>query len=95
MSDITVYPSSTSTPALLVGVPTLTLQQWLSDAQTALHLLLTSNQPQTVTYGQAEGQKSVTYNRSNAGQLTSYIQMLQQALGLSTGRRAISVRFMR
>jgi hypothetical protein len=37
----------------------------------------------------------VTYNRANAPQLLMWIQQLQQALGLSRGRRAISIRFVR
>lgn len=99
MSDVTVYPpwitATPAVPALLTGIPAATLLQWLTDAQTAYHLLLTSNAPQTVTYGQGDGQKSVTFNRSSAGQLNSYILMLQQALGLIPGRRAIGVRFRR
>lgn len=87
--------STTVTADALIGVPTATLQQWLSEAQAAYHQLLTGGRAQVVTYGQGDGQKSVTYNRANAGQLLAWIQMLQQALGIGCGRRAIGVRFMR
>ena len=100
MSDtVTVFPGwlpgISATPAVLVGVPTATLQQWLADAQNAFQLIMISGQPQTVTYSQGDGMKSVTYSRGNAGQLQIWIQQLLQALGLGCGRRAIGVRFSR
>ena len=100
MSDtVTVFPGwlpgISATPAVLVGVPTTTLQQWLTDAQTAFQLIMISGQPQTVTYSQGDGMKSVIYSRGNAGQLQMWIQQLLQALGLGCGRRAIGVRFSR
>jgi hypothetical protein len=83
-------------PAMLIGVPQATLQTWLLDAQTAYQLMMISGQPQTVSYGQGDGQKSVTFSRStNAGQLAAWIGMLQMALGIGCGRRAIRVQFAR
>ncbi|MEJ0019729.1 MAG: gpW family head-tail joining protein [Acetobacteraceae bacterium] len=99
MSDqVTVLPPWTAgvsiTPAVLTGVDPALLRQWLSEAQTAYQQMMVSNNPQTVTYGQGDGQKSVTFSRStNPGQLAAWIQQLQQALGLSGGRRPIAVRF--
>jgi hypothetical protein len=99
MSDqVTVLPPWTAgvstTPAVLIGVDPALLRQWLGEAQTAYQQMMVSNNPQTVTYGQGDGQKSVTFSRStNPGQLAAWIQQLQQALGLSGGRRPIAVRF--
>ncbi len=57
---------------------------------------MTGGRPAQVSFGAGDGgHKSVSYNRANAPQLLMWIQQLQQALGLSRGRRAISVRFMR
>jgi hypothetical protein len=83
------------TPAALIGVDTATLQLWLGQAQAALQQIMIGGSPQTVTYGQGDGQKSVTYGRANEGQLIAWISQLQQALGLFCGRRAIPVRFSR
>jgi hypothetical protein len=75
----------------LAGVPPATLQQWLVDAQTALHLLSIGGKPETVAYAQADGSKSVTYTRANLAQLQAHIVALQAALGLrSRSRRAIT-----
>jgi hypothetical protein len=101
MSDqITVFPAWTSglstTPTVLIGVDPATLTQWLTDAQAAYALMMTGDKPQTVTYGTGDGMKSVTYSRgTNGGQLLAWIQQLQQALGLSAGRRPIRVNFSR
>ena len=99
MSDavtLALYSSGTPTvPAALVGVDTVTLQLWLTQAQQALQQIMVGGLAQTVTYGQGDGQKSVTYARGNQGQLLAWIQQLQQALGLSCGRQAIPVRFSR
>ena len=73
----------------LVGVPTATLQQWLTDAQTALHDLMTGVKPRVVLYTQGDGQKSVTYTETNIGQLRGYIQELKAQLGITRGRRPI------
>ena len=90
------FTSGASVPAVLVGVDPVLLQQWLADAQAAYQAMMISGNPQTVTYGQGDGQKSVTFSRStNAGQLAAWILSLQLALGLSPGRRPIAVRFAR
>jgi hypothetical protein len=97
MSEVTVYPPWTAgvstTPAVLVGVDPVVMRQWLNDAQAAYAAIMVSGVPQTVSYGQGDGQKSVTFSRVNAGQLQRWIEQLAQALGLSVGRRPIAVRF--
>ena len=80
----------------LVGVNPATMQQWLTDAQGAYAQLMTGARAVQVSFGAGDGgHKSVSYNRASAGQLLMWIQQLQQALGLTRGRRAISVRFVR
>ena len=57
---------------------------------------MTGGRSARVSFGAGDGgHKSVAYNRANAPQLPMWIQQLQQTLGLSRGRRAISVRFVR
>jgi hypothetical protein len=73
----------------LAGVSTATLQQWLADAQQALHDLSIGGKPVTVTYTQGDGQKSVTYTRAEAGALRGYIEELKAQLGITCGRRPI------
>ena len=70
------------------GLPTATLQQFLTQAQTALNNLLNGGQPQVVSYGEGSGQKSVTYARTNEWALRRHIRELQQLLGQAPRRRA-------
>jgi hypothetical protein len=96
MSDVTVslWTSGVSTtPAVLAGIDPVTLRAWLDEAVAAYHQIMVTGAPQTVSYGQGDGQKSVTFSKVNAGGLAHWIQQLQQALGLSRGRQAIGVRF--
>lgn len=72
----------------LTGVPQATLEQWLADAQQALHDLSTGTKGESYSYTQGDGTKSVTYTRANIGQLQAYINELQYALGIRR-RRAI------
>jgi hypothetical protein len=78
------------TPRLnnLSGVPPATLQQWLAEAQTALHELSTGAKGESFSYTQGDGSKSVTYTRADLGALQSHILALQYALGMRR-RRAI------
>lgn len=73
----------------LTGIPTLTLQQWLLDAQTAMHDLMTGVKPKVVLYTQGDGQKSVTYTEANIANLRGYIQELKAQLGITCGRHPI------
>ena len=74
------------------GIPPVTLQQWLADAQTARHELVTGRRAQMVAYGQGDGTKSVTYTRANLADIDNYIASLTNALGLGR-RRAVGVAF--
>ena len=73
----------------LVGIPIPTLQQWLLDAQTAVHDLTVGGKPVVVTYAQGDGTRSVTYTPANIAGLHAYIQELKAQLGITRGRRAI------
>lgn len=72
----------------LTGVAPATLQQWLADAQQALHDLSTGAKGESYSYTQGDGSKSVTYTRASIGALQAYILEIQYALGLRR-RRAI------
>lgn len=75
-----------------VGVPQATLQQWLSQAQTARHKLVTGQLAKVVTYGQGDGTKGVTYTSANLADLDAYIASLLRATGQGR-RRAVAVAF--
>ena len=87
------HRAQTDVPPQFVGVPQVTLQQWLTDGQQALQDLSTGNKPTVVLYNSGEGSRSVTYTRTNQSLLEARIRDLARALGLSRGRRAIGVRF--
>ena len=70
---------------ILSGQPPATLQQWLSDAQSAYALLVTGGKPVTVSY---DG-KSVQYTAANQADLVQWIGLLQRQLGVNRGRRAL------
>lgn len=75
------------------GMSTPQLQQALLDSQLALIALVTGGKPQVVAYGNGEGQRAVTYTRTNEAQLRAMIRELQTAMGTGPRRRAIGVRF--
>ena len=75
-----------------VGISTGTLQQWLCEAQTGRHELVTGRRAQMVAYGNGDGTKTVTYTRANLADLDNYIASLMAALGIGR-RRAVGVRF--
>lgn len=78
----------------LAGVPTATLQAWLLSAQSALNDLMIGGKPVVVLYTQGDGQKSVTYQKTDVGQLTMWIRQLQIQLGIAPcGRRAFTPYF--
>lgn len=84
------------TPITLVGVAQATLQVWLGQAQQALQNLSTGQLVQTVSYAQGEGNRSVTYSRTDIAKLREWIGEIQQALNPSDSRftrRPIRVRF--
>jgi len=73
----------------LTGVDRATLQQWLGDAQQALHDLTVGGKPESVSYAQGEGSRAVTYTRADVGKISAYIALLKAALGISRGRRPV------
>lgn len=70
------------------GMPPATLQQWLIEAQQALHELSTGAKGESYSYTQGDGSKAVTYTRADLGALQAHILALQYALGIRR-RRAI------
>ena len=66
--------------SVFAGMSTPVLQQALTNAQLALISLQTGEKVVTVSYGQADGSKSVTYTQTNIGALTLLIRQLQQQL---------------
>ena len=86
-----MYPATV--PLELQGVDTTTLQSWLRDAQLALQQLTTGSNVTTVSYAQGEGQRSVTYTRTDRPALVAWIGSLQRALGNAPPRRAYQVGF--
>lgn len=77
----------------LTGIPTATLQQWLFDAQQAIHDLSTGVKPIVVMYTQGDGTKSVTYTKTDIASLHAYIQELKAQLGITCGRRPLRLVF--
>jgi hypothetical protein len=75
------------------GVPQATLQQWLNEATTALHTLLTGNKPVVVSYGMGDGQKSVSYQRTDEAKLRRHCDELRVLLGQGGRRRPIRLAF--
>lgn len=73
------------TTSLLAGQSTATLQQWLADAQLALHELSIGRRVQASGY---DG-KSVTLTPSNIGQVENWITQLQRQLGMQIRRHAL------
>ena len=94
LQDPLVYfPAVTpSSPAsAFAGLPPATLQAFLAQAQTALNSLICGNTVATISYGEAQGQKSVTYTRADVGKLRLHVYELKQLLGMVPRRRAARV----
>jgi hypothetical protein len=71
------------TSGIFAGMTQPDLQAALGQAQAAYLALSTGSKVETVSYTQGDGAKSVTYSRTNIGQLAALIGQLQQALGIS------------
>jgi gpW len=71
--------------SILSGVPSSTLQQWLTEAQNAYKELVLGRRAVTVSY---DG-KSTTFTAGNKADLQEWIDLLQRALGINKGRRAL------
>jgi hypothetical protein len=74
----------------LAGIPRPTLEQWLREAQTALHELSIGGKVEAAAYTQGEGSKSITFTRGDMAQLRAHIAALKAQLGVRDhSRRAI------
>ena len=73
-------------------LPAATIAANLANAQAALDQLLRGALVATASYGEGQGQRSVTYTRAQIGELQRYIETLQTAQGYRA-RRAIGLRF--
>ena len=81
-------------PSLLAGMDQPALRTALSAAQQALIRLQMGEARVSLTYGQGDGNKSVTYQQTDLPQLTNLIQTLQHQLGINPKpRRVIRPRF--
>ncbi|WP_295541063.1 gpW family head-tail joining protein [uncultured Pseudacidovorax sp.] len=80
--------------SVLTGMTKEQLQAALASAQKAYVDLMTGAKAVTLSYTQGDGARSVTYQQTNQQQLVAFIQLLQQALGLSMrARRPIRFNF--
>jgi hypothetical protein len=78
----------------LAGIPEATLRKWLLDAQTALHDLSIGGKPQSVSYGQGDGSKAITFTPATIGVLNAHIAALKAQLGIhGRSRHAITPLF--
>lgn len=66
----------------LASIPTL--QQRLADAESAYHDVMIGKQVTIASYGQGDGSKMVTFNRSSAPALLAYIATLRRQCGVRT-----------
>ena len=74
-------------PTILTGMSVAQLQAALVAAQAALTSWEVGGKIVTASYGQGDGIKSVSYNMVSIAQLTGWIMLLQQALGIRNLRR--------
>ncbi len=86
-------PGGATNVGAFAGLPQITLLQFITDGQVALHKLLTGMKEAVVSYGEGSGQKSVTFTRAQEGQLRLHIQELQVLAGLARRRKAAGVVF--
>lgn len=95
MSGVITFPfvPGTGTSGVFAGIPAATLQQWLTEAQQALHELKMGKKTVSLSYSSGDGMKSASFSRTSVQQLTDHINELQRALGRGGMRRAIDVRF--
>lgn len=77
----------------LALIPLATLQQWQSDAVTALHQLSIGAKVVTASYSQGDGSRAVTYTPANINDLRAWLAKLNAQLGLGKGRRPMRVQF--
>lgn len=78
---------------VFVGMSRVQLMSALAQLQQALIDLVSGGKPQTVTYASGEGNRSVTYTRTDESKIRHMIGELNVALGQGRRRRAIGVCF--
>jgi len=69
------------------GIPVLTLNAWLTEAQTALHALAIGGK--VVTIASADG-KRISFTPAEVASLRSYVLRLQRAISVATGNTSNS-----
>jgi hypothetical protein len=80
--------------SVFAGMSTAAKQALLTQAQTAYGDLLTGGKPVSVSYGQGDGVRTVTYSAATSAGLANLISQLQVELGIKTrGRRPIRFAF--
>ena len=84
-----MYPYGPPKGTILVGVPAATLQQWLTQAQTALQALMTGQRVVSASYGD----KNIQYTQAEVPALVQWIHLLQRQLNIVRPRRAITPYF--
>lgn len=70
-----------------------TLTARLAEAEAALHKLLIGEKLVELRHAAGPASRTGIFTRAEIGPLRAYIADLRRQLGLSTGRRAIGVRF--
>ena len=73
--------------SIFSGVPTATLQGWLTDSQNALHQLALGKQ--VVRVATSDG-KSVAFTAGDVDKLRQHIRALQSAIAINNGASALS-----
>jgi hypothetical protein len=75
------------------GMTQVQLQAARDQARQALIDLTTGGKPVKVAYAQGNGMRSVDYAVADEARLRALLRQLNDALGVSSGRRALAVRF--
>ncbi len=78
---------------ILTGMSSEDLRAALASLQKALIDLSSGSKVATAAYAQGDGSRSVTYVKADIPQITAMIQTIQAQLGLTSGRRALGIRF--
>lgn len=72
--------------SLFTGVSVITLNQWLSEAQVALHEVATGKRTITLSLGD----KRVSFSPADVRALRAHISQLQTAIAVATGSTSAS-----
>lgn len=71
--------------SILDGVPLDVLRAQLAQMQAAYLALMTGSKPESASYTQADGSRSITYTRANIGDLVQGIVGVQAQIAKLTG----------